>query len=108
MKKGNKIFFNGFRRRVWTKEECPENYVDKPYPDNKYRAPHPTNKAGDRFWWLTMGEGEKASRQGAVFQYKKISEFPYDRCDSVKFGLDFGYSSDPSTLTMVGVNKKRA
>lgn len=104
--KGNKIFFNGFRRRVWTKEECPENYVDKPYPDNKYRAPHPTNKAGDRFWWLTMGEGEKASRQGAVFQYKKISEFPYDRCDSVKFGLDFGYSSDPSTLTMVGVNKK--
>lgn len=94
--KGEKLFFNGFRRRVWTKEECPDNYIDQSYPNNKYRAPHELNiKNGtaDRYWWLTFGEGIPASREGQIFKdIKWIEKFPESGYDHVWFSADWGYT----------------
>lgn len=106
---GKNVFFNGFKRRVWTKEECPENYVDQPYPNNKYRAPHPTNTEPDRFWWLTMGEGEKASREGAIFKdVIWIKEFPKSGFETTWYSADWGYTHDNTVLVRTGYSRPKS
>lgn len=108
---GKKIFFNGFRRRVWLKEECPENYQDQPYPNNKYRAPNLHNiekGTADRYWWLTFGEGIPASREGAIFKdVKWIDEYPKEPHLTTWYSVDFGYTHDNTVLAKTGYNKGR-
>ena len=106
------MFFNSFRRRVWTKDECPENYIDQPYPNNKYRAPNELNiKNGtaDKYWWLTFGEGIPASREGQIFKdIKWIEKFPESGYDHVWFSADWGYTcfiGDTPIETIDGIKK---
>lgn len=107
--KGEKLFFNGFRRRVWTKDECPENYIDQPYPNNKYRAPNELNTkngTADKYWWLTFGEGIPASREGQIFKdIKWIEKFPESGYDHVWFSADWGYTCDNTVLARTGYSK---
>ena len=107
--KGEKLFFNGFRRRVWTKDECPENVQDLPYPDNKYRAKNELNlKNGtaDRYWWLTFGEGIPASREGAIFgDVRWIDSFPETGHLTTWYSADWGYTHDNTVLARTGYNK---
>ena len=57
--------------------------------------------------WMVYGEGIRCPEEGAVFKnINWISDFP-DDCDSVHFGLDFGYTTDPSVLTKVGRKGKK-
>ena len=52
--------------------------------------------------WMVYGERIRCPEEGAVFKnINWIETFP-DDCESVHFGLDFGYTSDPSVLTKVG------
>ena len=100
--------FKGFKRRVWNKEKCPDNYIDLPYPNNKYRAPNPNNSVEKneslKWWWEVYGEGLPAAQSGAIFKdVKWVSEFG-SGYDEVVFGVDFGYTSDNTTLSRVGRN----
>ena len=97
----------GFKRRVWDKPERPENMTQEDDIEGKYRRDNDVNKKNntiDRAWWLTYGEGIPCSREGAVFhdvQWHK--EFPESGFSQVHFGLDFGYSKDPSVLVRMGL-----
>lgn len=69
------------------------------------RSPHTyniENGTANLHDWLVYGEGMRCPEEGAVFKnINWIDTFP-DDCDEVHFGLDFGYTSDPSVLTKVG------
>lgn len=52
--------------------------------------------------WMVYGEGIRCPEEGAVFKnITWVDKIP-DDCDSIHFGLDFGYTNDPSVLTKVG------
>lgn len=98
---------NGFNVRVWDKPERPDNC--KPEELHLYRRDNETNiKAGtaNKWYWLVYGEGVPAAKEGAIFDPIWIDEFPETGMDAVNLSLDFGYTSDPSVLTRVGVNVK--
>lgn len=101
---------NGFKRRIWLKPERPEVCPEKDY--HLYRAENQANKEKgtiDRQWWLQYGEGIAAAQEGAIFrEVKWIDSFPETGMEQVNFGLDFGYSGDPSALIRCGVSGKDA
>ena len=54
-------------------------------------------------WWRVYGMGEIGSLQGVVFNnWKQVEEMP-DNARLLGYGLDFGYTNDPTTC--VGVYK---
>ena len=53
-------------------------------------------------WWKVYGLGEQGTVEGVVFQkFSQTLLFPED-CKWVVYGLDFGYTNDPTTLVKVG------
>lgn len=53
-------------------------------------------------WWKVYGLGQMGTVEGVVFEaFKPVNEFPSD-CKWVAYGLDFGYTHDPTTLIKVG------
>ena len=99
-------FGDGFYRRIWDKPEKPENILE----DNtgKYRAENKYNKERntiDKWRYLVYAEGVSAPQDGAIFKdVKWIDKFPDEGIEEVYFGLDFGFSNDPSVLTRVGIS----
>ena len=57
----------------------------------------------DKWRWLVYGEGLPTAREGAVMNvYEWIDRYPDEPMDETAYGLDFGYTNDPSVLTRVG------
>ena len=50
--------------------------------------------------WLVYGLGEYVSNEKAIFEFNVIDFLP-DEATFVAFGLDFGYSSDPTALASI-------
>lgn len=60
-------------------------------------------------YWRVYGLGEKGIIQGVIFPYVNwIDKFPADNeLERIIYGLDFGFSVDPTALVKIGVNGKR-
>lgn len=53
-------------------------------------------------WWKVYGLGELGTVEGVIFgEFKPCLTFPLD-CKWVCYGMDFGYTNDPTTLIKVG------
>jgi len=53
-------------------------------------------------WWQVYGLGQMGTIEGVVFEaFKPVNEFP-DECKWVAYGMDFGYTHDPTTLIKCG------
>lgn len=91
-----------------------DTYIDKygvlitTYKDNPFLTDSQVEDIESRrnnpYWWSVYGEGQRAKVQGVVFENWKEGEL--DLTDSW-FGMDFGFSSDPTTLVQVGIDKKK-
>lgn len=91
--------------------KCPWDFKDFDIETRTWRLPeeersinieNKKNNTIDRWDWLVYGEGIRCPEDGVIFQdIDWISKFP-DNLEEVKFGLDFGYSVDPSVLVKVG------
>ncbi len=82
----------GVRRTIESYEPTPENI-----------------EAGtaDEWRWKVYGLGVRAAQEGLVFpNIDWIDEFPTD-IERVMLGLDFGFTSDPTALVMVGFRPPR-
>ena len=101
--KAGKYQFDGFIRRRWLKEERPQNCREEDY--HLYRGVNKMNEANgtiNRNLWLTYGEGIPSGQEGMIFgDMKWVDSFP-ESADNVHFGLDMGFTNDPSCLTRVG------
>lgn len=54
-------------------------------------------------WWKVYGLGQVGTLEGVVFgSFTSVDSFPKD-CQWVGYGLDFGYSNDPTALIKVGL-----
>ncbi len=83
---------------------CPWHFDDLHIEDEKERRPHPTNiknKTANKHKWLVYGEGIRSAPEGLIFQYANyIHEWPKDI--AYVYGLDFGFTNDPTALVRVG------
>lgn len=88
-------------------------YIDKfgvlitTYKDNphltKEQVQDIESKKNNPYWWTIYGTGQRAKVQGAVFENWEVGEF---QGEDYSYGMDFGYSNDPSTLIKVSIDKK--
>lgn len=106
--RAGKYHVKGFLRRRWLKPERPDICDEKDY--HLYRMPNEiniANKTANRAEWYTYGEGLNCGQEGAIFKdVTWINSFP-DNVDLCYFGLDFGFSNDPSSLVKVGRTGKK-
>ena len=71
-------------------EKAKEKAVDSKYWEN---------------WWNVYGLGLMGTVEGVVFgEFNAVDEFPTD-CKWIVFGMDFGYSNDPTTLIKIGMKE---
>ena len=93
--------FDGFLRRRWLKEEAPENCREEDLW--KYRRiNHDNIKTANRADYLTYGMGIPSGQEGAIFKdVTWVKEMPKE-LDNQHFGLDYGFSNDPSSLVSCG------
>lgn len=59
------------------------------------------NGTVDRFKWLVYGEGNPTAQEGTVYDATFVDKRPDIGYDDTAWGLDFGYSVDPSALVRV-------
>lgn len=100
---------------VIPRKDC--TFIKSTYKDNPFLQPEliweiekleptPENIAqgtADETSWKIYGLGERATQKGLIFGDAKIvDEFPAD-CKRVFYGLDFGYSNDPTALIKIGL-----
>ena len=82
---------------------CPWHFDDLDLPE-KARRPHPeniTNQTANKHKWLVYGEGIRSAPEGLIFQYANyINSWPQDV--AYIYGLDYGFTHDPSALVKVG------
>jgi len=78
-------------------------YKDNPYLTDS-QVEEIESKKDNPYWWSVYGEGKRAKVEGAVFTRWVEGKFePVDYW----FGLDFGYSNDPTALTRVAIEKDK-
>ena len=99
------------------REHWLDQYIDKygvlitTYKDNPHLTPDQVadieSKRGNKYWWSIYGEGKRANVEGACFDNWKEGEFKIDGQPIIDswFGLDFGYSSDPTALVECFITK---
>ncbi|MEM0354763.1 MAG: PBSX family phage terminase large subunit [Thermoplasmata archaeon] len=58
----------------------------------------------NKYWWTVYGSGQRANVEGVIFENWTIDDF--DENLEWIFGMDFGFSKDPTTLVKVAVDKK--
>lgn len=95
---------------------CPWDFSDYVYDDEAqrwaWRVPEADRKpnrqnieqgTADRWHWLVYGEGVPSAREGVVLDvYEWLDEYPAEPMDETAYGLDFGFTNDPSVLVRVG------
>ena len=87
-------------------------FKDNPYISkaelNKILSYEPTKRnieqgTADDYMWGVYGLGKRMSHAGLIFKdVTWIDQFP-DQIENIGFGLDFGYTNDPSALVKAGV-----
>lgn len=70
-------------------------------PDNPENVRRGT---ADKYYWDVYGLGKKAEQKGKVFKnVTYVKDFPED-CKWIIYGLDFGYTNDPTVLVKIGLH----
>lgn len=78
-------------------------YRDNPHL-TKEQVDEIESRMGNDYWWKVYGSGERAQPVGAIFTNWSITEF--DQSLPFIFGMDFGYSNDPTTLVKIAIDER--
>lgn len=73
-------------------------YLDNPFLDDTIKLEIERLKNTDADYWRIYGLGERGATRAAVFQFG-VSEEPKGKL--LCYGLDFGYTNDPSALVAI-------
>jgi len=90
---------------VITREDCAfykTTYLDNPFLEDVIRDEIERLKETDDQYWQIYGLGERASSINTIFKYAEVNKIPED-AKLIAYGMDFGYSNDPTTLVSVFV-----
>jgi phage terminase large subunit len=75
-------------------------YRNNPYLDRSLKEAIEELRTTNPKAWQVYGLGEYVTNEKAIFQFNTIEWLP-DDAEFVAFGLDFGYSSDPTALASI-------
>lgn len=104
--------------RVLPREDCAHiksTFRDNPFLEDSIRQeimrlePTPLNVergTADATLWKVYGLGERAAREGLIFPTAQVVDsFPDPaHCKKLGYGLDFGYTNDPTALIKCGLH----
>ena len=89
--------------KVLTREDCDffqTTYLDNPFVDETIKKEIELLRDTDEQYWQIYGLGERAFSKSTVFKYNEVNQIPSE-ANLIAYGMDFGYSNDPSTLVSV-------
>ena len=72
-------------------------YKDNPFLGNVIKQEIERLKEVDENYWRVYGLGERGQARSLVYTFSTVKEIPKE-AKLVSYGLDFGYSSDPTSL----------
>ena len=75
-------------------------YKNNPYLESTVRKAIEELRLSNPKAWKVYGLGEYVGNEKAIFEFNAIDWMP-DDAEFVAFGLDFGYSSDPTALASI-------
>lgn len=75
-------------------------YKNNPYLDRTLKEAIEELRTTNPKQWQVYGLGEYVTNEKAIFQFNTIEWLP-DDATFIAFGLDFGYSSDPTALASI-------
>lgn len=79
-------------------------YLDNPHLPKEQIEYIESYKDLDPYFWKVYGLGEKGVLKGLIFrQPERVPEMPNGL--EIGYGLDFGFSNDPTALVKVGINR---
>ena len=89
--------------KVLTREDCDfhkTTYLDNPFLDETLVSEIERLKETDEEYWQIYGLGERATSRATIFKYIEIEKIP-DDAEFVSYGMDYGFTNDPTTLVSV-------
>lgn len=85
--------------------------VNSTYKDNDFLTPAQVaeieSNRGNSNWWRVYGEGLVGQAQGVIFDFEQIDRMPDVEGMIETYGLDFGYTNDPTALLRALIDTKR-
>ena len=75
-------------------------YRNNPYLDRSLKEAIEELRTTNPKQWQTYGLGEYVTNEKAVFTFNTVEWLPED-AEFIAYGMDFGYSADPTTLVSV-------
>lgn len=75
-------------------------YLDNPFIEDVIKEEIERLKKTDEQYWQIYGLGERAASRSTIFNYVEINKIP-EEAKLLAYGMDFGYTNDPSTLVSV-------
>lgn len=72
-------------------------YKDNPFLGDVIKDEIERLKSIDENYWRVYGLGERGQSRSLVYEFKTVKEIP-ENAKLVSYGLDFGYSNDPTSL----------
>jgi phage terminase large subunit len=85
------------------RQEC--IVIHSTYKDNPFLTPEQVREIeanrGDRNWWKVYGLGEFGTLEGVIYSFDLIDEMP--PADGLRevYGMDFGFTHDPTAIVRV-------
>ena len=81
------------------------------YKDNPFLSAQQVEEIeagrGDAYWWRVYGEGLVGMREGIIYDFRQIDKMP-DAAGMVElYGLDFGFTNDPTACVRVLCDTRR-
>ena len=89
--------------KVLPREDCSffkTTYLDNPFVDESIISEIERLRDTDEQYWQIYGLGERAASKATIFRYVEVNKIPED-AELIAYGMDFGYTHDPSTLVSV-------
>lgn len=92
--------FHWIYDQVLTRKDCEfyqTTYLDNPFLGNVIKEEIERLKEVDENYWRVYGLGERGQNRSLVFKFNTAKEIPSE-AKLISYGLDFGFSNDPSSL----------
>ena len=89
--------------KLITRDDCvfyKTTYLDNPFIEKSIIDEIERLKDTDEQYWQIYGLGERASSRSTIFNYIEVNQIPIE-ANLVAYGMDFGYTNDPTTLVSV-------
>ena len=89
--------------KVIPRDDCnfyKTTYLDNPFLEQSLIDEIERLKYTDEQYWQIYGLGERSASRSTIFKYTEVSNIPND-AELISYGMDFGYSNDPTTLVSV-------